>query len=67
MYIQGGIPVSTSGKRERMEEQLRIQTFSELQKDEVEALEKAGDEKPFIVVQRQADKSEYVTLPDPFE
>jgi diketogulonate reductase-like aldo/keto reductase len=52
---------------ERMEEQLRIQTFPDLTKEEVEALEKAGDEKPFIIEQRQANNSGYVTMPDPFE
>ena len=50
-----------------MEEQLRIQTFSDLLPEEVAALDKAGDEKPFIIVERQANNSEYVTMPDDFE
>ena len=48
-----------------MEEQLRIQTLSALLPEELDALNRAGDEKPFIIVQRQANNSPYVTMPDP--
>jgi hypothetical protein len=50
-----------------MDEQISIQTLSDVRPEEVQALDKAGDEKPFIIVQRQADNSLYVTMPDPLE
>lgn len=50
-----------------MDEQVRVQALAELLPKEIESLERAGDEKPFIIEQRQANNSQYVTMPDKFE
>lgn len=50
-----------------MAEQLRNQGISPLLLEEVEALNQAGDSKPFVIVQRQVGNSEYVTFPDRLE